>query len=98
MGHDIKLGNLLWTRTYILELKIQFTVARSSTEAEYKGIANATTKVLWVFSLLDELRCQVTSAPTMRCDNLSAIYLTTNPAFHSCMKHVAIDYHFVREL
>ena len=31
------------------------------------------------------------------CDNLSATYLCVNPLFHSHMKHVALDYHFVRE-
>ena len=31
-------------------------------------------------------------------DNLSAIYLSANIVFHSHMKHLAIDYHFVRDL
>lgn len=78
--------------------KKQSIVARSSTEAEYKGLANATAEVLWVCSLLQELHCHVKSAPTLWCDNLSAIYLTANPVFHSRMKHVEIDFHFVREL
>lgn len=30
-------------------------------------------------------------------DNVRATYLTTNPTFHSQMKHVEIDFHFVRE-
>ncbi|KAJ8762182.1 hypothetical protein K2173_007336 [Erythroxylum novogranatense] len=32
------------------------------------------------------------------CDNLGATYVCSNPAFHSRMKHIALDYHFVREL
>ena len=31
-------------------------------------------------------------------DNLGAIYISINPVFHSRMKHLAIDYHFVRDL
>jgi hypothetical protein len=33
----------------------QPTVSRSSTEAEYKSLANATAEVMWVQTLLDEL-------------------------------------------
>ena len=33
----------------------QATVSRSSTEAEYKSLANATTEVIWVETILKEL-------------------------------------------
>lgn len=32
------------------------------------------------------------------CDNVGAIYLCANMVFHSRMQHIAIDFHFVREL
>ena len=89
-GYGVYLGpNLIsWS------LKKQSKVAKSSTQAEYKGLANVAAEVLWVFSLLHELSSKVTSAPTLWCDNLSAIYLTANPIFPSHMKHMAIDFHF----
>lgn len=31
------------------------------------------------------------------CDNVSATYICQNPVFHSRMKHVAIDFHLIRE-
>ena len=38
------------------------------------------------------------SPPTLFLDNLGATYLYANPVFHSRMKHLAIYYHFVRDL
>ena len=35
--------------------------------------------------------------PTLFSENINATYLSTNPVFHSRMKHLAIDYHFVRD-
>ena len=32
------------------------------------------------------------------CDNTSAINISKNPMMHSKTKHIAIKYHFVREL
>ncbi|CAA7402597.1 unnamed protein product [Spirodela intermedia] len=76
--------------------KKQPTVARSSTEAEYKAVANAAAELIWLRSLLRELRI-VTSPPTIWCDNIGAIYMAANPVFHKRMKHIEVDFHFVRE-
>ncbi|PKI35921.1 hypothetical protein CRG98_043675 [Punica granatum] len=73
------------------------TVARSSTESEYKSLANATAEILWLQSLLRELEVSQCHPPTLWCDNISAIYLTAILIFHARIKHIEIDYHFVRE-
>jgi histone deacetylase 1/2 len=75
----------------------QATVSRSSTEAEYKALANATAEMMWVQKLLKELRIQHPSAARLWCDNLGAKYLSANPIFHAQTKHIEIDFHFVRE-
>jgi hypothetical protein len=31
------------------------------------------------------------------CDNIGDTYLTSNLVFHVRMKHIEVDYHFVRE-
>ncbi|KAJ9556373.1 hypothetical protein OSB04_010987 [Centaurea solstitialis] len=77
--------------------KRQSTLARSSTEAEFRAVASTTTEVQWLTSLLTELGFSSSTTPTIYCDNLSATSYSANPVFHSRMKHLALDFHFVRE-
>ncbi|XP_019189563.1 PREDICTED: uncharacterized protein LOC109183991 [Ipomoea nil] len=72
-------------------------VARSSTEAEYKGLVDVSPEVTWFVSLLHEIGIPPASPPRLWCDNLGATYLCANPVFHAHTKHVGIDYHFVRD-
>jgi histone deacetylase 1/2 len=75
----------------------QPTVSRSSTEAEYKSVANATAELMWIQALLRELGLFLRRPPSLWCDNIGATYLSVNPVFHARTKHIEIDYHFVRE-
>lgn len=71
-------------------------VARSSTEAEYRSLANTVAELLWAQSLLTELKIHF---QTLRvyCDNMSTIALTHNPVLHSRTKHMELDTFFVQE-
>lgn len=42
------------------------------------------------------LRIPLPTAPFIYCDNIGATYLCADPVFHSRMKHIALDYYFVR--
>ncbi|XP_019173489.1 PREDICTED: uncharacterized protein LOC109169046 [Ipomoea nil] len=75
----------------------QRTVARSSTEAEYKALANVAAEVTWIQSLLRDLGLLLAAVPVLWCDNLGATYLCSNPIFHARTKHVELDYHFLRD-
>jgi histone deacetylase 1/2 len=75
----------------------QPTVSRSSTEAEYKSLANATAELMWVQKLLIELKIEHPPAARLWCDNLGATYLSANLVFHARTKHIEIDFHFIRE-
>ncbi|KAL5574239.1 hypothetical protein UlMin_023836 [Ulmus minor] len=92
-GYCIFLGDSLisWSS------KKQSVVSRSTTEAEYCSLVNATSEVVWLQSLLSELRIDVKTAPVLWCDNTSTISLSANPILHSRTKHVELDLYFVRE-
>ena len=76
--------------------KKQHIVARSSTEAEYRSLAQATTEVSWIQTLLTELSVPF-QTPEIYCDNQSAVAITHNPVLHFRTKHMEIDIFFVRE-
>ncbi|XP_071729274.1 uncharacterized mitochondrial protein AtMg00810-like [Rutidosis leptorrhynchoides] len=78
--------------------KRQLTPSRSSAEAEYRGVANAVAETCWIRNLLRELHCPLSSATLVYCDNVSSVYLSTNPVQHQRTKHIEIDIHFVRDL
>ena len=44
-------------------------VARSSTEAEYRALANTTSELLWLRWLLKDLGVSISSATPLYCDN-----------------------------
>ncbi|KAM2657198.1 hypothetical protein EV1_012593 [Malus domestica] len=77
--------------------KKQPTVARSSTEAEYRSLANSAAELTWICKLLIDVGLTLPSPPKLWCDNISAMHLAKNPVFHARTKHVELDYHYIRE-
>ncbi|GJZ23903.1 ribonuclease H-like domain-containing protein, partial [Tanacetum coccineum] len=77
--------------------KRQVTLSHSSAEAEYRGVANVVVETAWLRNLLLELYAPLSTATLVYCDNVSAVYLSTNPVQHQRTKHIEIDIHFVRE-
>jgi hypothetical protein len=75
----------------------QPTISRSSTEAEYKAMANAIAELMWLQTLLKELRISCPPGACLWYDNMGARYLSSNLVFHDRMKHIEVDYHFVRD-
>jgi hypothetical protein len=77
--------------------KHQNVVSPSSAEAEYRAVANGVAEACWLRQLLQELHASLMKSTLVYCDNVNAVYLSTNPIHHQRMKHVEIDLHFVRE-
>jgi histone deacetylase 1/2 len=69
----------------------QRPVARSSTEAEYKALADGIAEILWIRALLSNLHFSPDPITILWCDNLGATYLSVNPIFHARTKHVEVD-------
>jgi hypothetical protein len=47
--------------------------------------------------LLQELRAPLHRATLVYCDNISAVYMSSNSVQHQRTKYIEIDLHFVRE-
>ena len=48
--------------------------------------------------LLKGMKEEITKLVILYCDNTSAINISKNPVMHAKKKHIAIKYHYVREL
>ncbi|WVZ82160.1 hypothetical protein U9M48_029453 [Paspalum notatum var. saurae] len=92
-GYTVFLGGNLvsWSS------KWQPVVSRSSAEAEYRAVANGVAEASWLRQLLTKLHSPLAKSTLVYCDNVSAVYLSTNPVQHQRTKHVEIDLHFVRD-
>ena len=79
-------GNLVTWRS-----KKQSMVARSSAEAEFRAMTQGICELIWVRTLLKELRVAQTNTMKLYCDNKAAINIAHNPVQHDRTKHVEID-------
>ncbi|XP_034674794.1 uncharacterized mitochondrial protein AtMg00810-like [Vitis riparia] len=89
-GYSIYLGGNLvsWSA------KKQPTISRSNYESKYHALALIAAKLLWLMHLLGDLKVSIPQRPLLLC----AIFLSSNPVSHKRVKHVELDYHFLREL
>ncbi|GJZ96368.1 ribonuclease H-like domain-containing protein [Tanacetum coccineum] len=68
------------------------------TDADWAGFPITRRSTLaWLCNLLRELHAPLFTATLVYCDNVSAVYLSTNLVQHQRAKHIEIDIHFVRD-
>lgn len=75
--------------------KKQTTVARSSSEAEYRAMAFAASEVIWLRGLLKCLQVTCDTPTVLYCDNQATLHLAANPVYHEKSKHTEVDCHFI---
>ena len=75
--------------------KKQSIVACSSTEVEYRTLADATLELLWLRWLLTDMGAPQTTGTLIHYDNCSAIHIAHNDVFQERIKHIEIDCHFI---
>nr|PNR45190.1 hypothetical protein PHYPA_014961 [Physcomitrium patens] len=87
-------GVISWSSTR------QRSTALSSTEAEYMAMATAASELVWIRHLLHDLhQTETLNYPTeIHCDNQLALALVDTTKFHSRTQHIAIRFHFIRQL
>ncbi|RVW79953.1 Retrovirus-related Pol polyprotein from transposon RE2 [Vitis vinifera] len=78
--------------------KKQQIVTLSTTEAEFVAAASSSCQAIWLRRLLEVLYNQQQGPTVIYCDNLSAIKLSKNLVLHGRSKHIAVRYHFLRDL
>ncbi|KAK4275990.1 hypothetical protein QN277_018994 [Acacia crassicarpa] len=75
----------------------QQVVSKSTTEVEYRSVADSIIDLMWILPLLKIMSIDVVKTPCIWCDNIGTAALASNPILHSKTKHVELDVHFIRE-
>ena len=77
--------------------KKQSLVARSSTEAKFRTMAQGVCELLCLKIVLEDLKIKWDGPMRLYCDNKSAINIAHNSVQHDRMKHIKIDKYFIKE-
>jgi len=75
--------------------KHQEIVFLSTTESEYVAATHGMKEAIWLRSLLSEVFDPIKPPTTLFSDNQAAIALTCDHQYHSCTKHINVQYHFI---
>ena len=82
--------------------KRQDVVALSSTEAEFYGLVTTAREAIWLQQLTGELQKVVhvkgRKQIQLYTDNQGALALAYNPEIHQRTKHIAIKWHWIRQI
>ena len=86
----------VWGNLVTWKSKKQCVVAQSNVEAEFRAMAHGICEMLWLKSIIEELKKPSTHPMKLYCDNKAAISIAHNPVQYDRTKHVEIDRHFIR--
>jgi hypothetical protein len=77
--------------------KKQSLISLSTAESEYIAMTHASKELYWIRTLLSEILQPISIPLPLYADNQSAIALARNGLFSPRTKHIALNYHFVRD-
>jgi len=77
--------------------RMQPTVSLSTVEAEFKALSEAAREGIWLVRLVGDLGRDHDGPLVLLNDNTGAEAVASNAANSSKLKHVALQYHFIRE-
>ena len=78
--------------------KKQNYTSQSIVKADYVIVAVNYSNIVWFKKLLEGMKVEIKDLVVIYCDNTSVINISNNLVMHSKTKHIAIEYHFLREL
>ncbi|XP_058446183.1 uncharacterized protein LOC131427212 [Malaya genurostris] len=88
----------LYGQTVAWSTKKQSSVALSSTEAELMALCQASCEVMWIVNLLRSVQWEVSEPISVFEDNQPCISVVLDPRKLKRMKHIEVQYHFLKEL
>jgi hypothetical protein len=78
--------------------KLQSIIAQSTIKAEYIIINAVIKEAIYIKALLEELGYYKQNKFLIYINNNKALLLAKNPVFHERTKHIAVKYHYIRDL
>ena len=93
-GKELFLGKRLITWTS----KKQSCTSQSIVEAEYVVAVVNCSNIIWIKQLLKCTKEEIIELVILYYNNISAINISRNPMMYKNTKHIAIKYHYLREL
>ena len=73
-------------------------ISYSTTKEKYVATIANCSNIVWFKQLLLGMKEEIKDPIVILYDNTSAINILKNPVMHTKTKHIAIKYHFLREL
>ncbi len=93
-------GYLVFIESSLIASRCKLTpgVAHSSCESEYVALDDAAREVVYIIQLVKELGLEVKLPVPLYCDSKGARHWATNRMVNQRSKHIALRYHYIREL
>ncbi|XP_026432336.1 uncharacterized protein LOC113329710 [Papaver somniferum] len=92
-GYAFSLGSGIFTWAS----KKQETVALSTAETEYISTSIATSHVVWLRRIMEDIQEKQEGCTEIFCDNKFTITMSKNSVEHCRARHIKLKYHFIRE-